>query len=184
MYIVIPFVTKEETENNSLKELKNKNSFNNTKNISLHSISFVLPMLSRASEATYLESNLLKIPGVKGPVKFDFMKRQCTIIYNSYQISVKDIINEIKAYHSDASTLSDSFYRLSKEEEKVILNLPINKFDDIILDDLYMDKKNNDYKLVDIDRDEAEATEICKLNKNYIYIYVCIIEKGYNNDYQ
>lgn len=157
----IPFVNKEEKENNSLKVLSNgKDANNSTKKISLHSIAFVLPMLKRASEATYLESNLLKIPGVKGPIKFDFMKRQCTIIYNSYEISVKDIINEIKTYHLDASSIADSFHRLSKEEEKAILNLPINKTNDMMypLDEICIN--NNDNKLVEIDQDEAE-TEIC-----------------------
>jgi len=126
-------------------------------------------MLKRASEATYLESNLLKIPGVKGPIKFDFMKRQCTIIYNSYEISVKDIINEIKTYHLDASSIADSFHRLSKEEEKAILNLPINKTNDMMypLDEICIN--NNDNKLVEIDQDEAE-TEICKFYNIYRYI--------------
>ena len=131
-------------------------------------------ILNRASEATYLESNLLKIPGVKGPVKFDFMKRQCTVIYNSYQISVKDIINEIKVYHIDASAISDSFRRLSKEEEKAILGLPINKTNDILcpLNEIYIN--NNDNKLVEIDHDEAE-TEICKFYNIKKYKYYEII---------
>lgn len=153
------------------------NSLNSdTKKISLHEISFILPKLNRASEAMYLESKLLKISGIKSPVKFDFMKKQCTIIYNSYQISVKDIVNEMKIYHFDSSTISDSFRRLSKEEEKFILTLPINNINDT-MESLYnipLDKNENvqsDSNLISSDQDETEKTEICKII-HIIYLYM------------
>jgi len=116
----------------------------------------------------FLESKLLKISGIKSPVKFDFMKKECTVIYNSYQISVKDIINEMKIYHFDASAISDSFRRLSKDEEKYILSLVINNMNDS-MDPLYnisLDKSEDSRTTSNLllsEQDETEKTEICKL---------------------
>ncbi|KAL6621928.1 E1-E2 ATPase-domain-containing protein [Neocallimastix sp. 'constans'] len=134
-----------EKVNRNSTSFKNLENIDDTKKISLHTISFILPKLNRASEAMFLESKLLKISGIKSPVKFDFMKKECTVIYNSYQISVKDIINEMKIYHFDASAISDSFRRLSKDEEKYILSLVINNMNDS-MDPLYnisLDKSYN-----------------------------------------
>jgi len=161
----LSFSNQEKEKRNSLKGLKNLENITDIKKISLHSISFILPKLNRASEAMYLESKLLKISGIKSPIKFDFMKKQCTIIYNSYEISIKDIVNEMRNYHFDASTISESFRRLTKEEEKQILTLPLNNINDIT-ESLYsipLDNKNGQSKsnLILSDQDETEKTEIC-----------------------
>ncbi|ORX80720.1 hypothetical protein BCR32DRAFT_293671 [Anaeromyces robustus] len=131
------------------------------KNVSLHSISFLIPKLNRASEAMRIESKLLKISGIKNPIKFDFINKQCIIIYNSYQVSVKDIISEIKLYHPDATTISNSFRRLKKEEENSIFSIPANNMNDTIesLDIESLDKKESS-NIIPTDQDEAEKTEI------------------------
>ncbi|ORX57308.1 hypothetical protein BCR36DRAFT_409615 [Piromyces finnis] len=150
----------------SYKEKINKEQINDIDNndynlkILLHSITFLLPKLNRASEATYIESRLLKIPGIKYPLKFDFQNRYLTIIYNSYQITIKDIINEMKSYNFDVYTMSDSFRCLTKEEEKSVLNNPFNIYTSK-QDTSFIEKCKNSNTLISIEQDEGEKTEIC-----------------------
>jgi len=136
-----------------------KNNVINFK-ILLHSITFSLPKLNKASEAIYIESKLLKFPGIKYPIKFDFVNKYCTIIYDSYQITIKDIINEMKSYNFEAFTISDSFRCLTKEEEKSILNNPFNM--NTSKQDLTVTGKSKSNEIISVDQDEGEKTEICK----------------------